>query len=123
MNCRVLVVEDDRYGWQVVQHMLTFHQIEADIAMSGEEALQLLANHDYALAILDLALPGIDGWSVLKAVQNDPRTTQLRCVAVTAFHDAKVAKEALEAGFIACFPKPLRTTFGKEIETLCNEQA
>jgi CheY-like chemotaxis protein len=118
-NCHVLVVEDDHYGSQVVRHMLKFHEIAADFVGTGEEALQHLAQHEYSLAILDLALPGIDGWMVLKEVQRNPKTAQMPCVAITAFHDAKVAREALEAGFIAYFPKPLHTSFGKDIESLC----
>src|SRR5688572_15793740 len=107
-NCHVLVVEDDHYGAQVVKHMLNYQEIAGDYVASGEEALQRLESEgdSYSLAILDLALPGIDGWMVLKEVQRNPKTAHLPCVAITAFHDAKVAREALEAGFIAYFPKP-----------------
>jgi CheY-like chemotaxis protein len=117
---KVLVVEDDRYGSEVVTRMLEFRQMAVDVAESGEQALHLLESNQYTMAILDLALPGMDGWAVLEAIQQSP-IVGMPCVAITAFHDANVARAALEAGFVAYFPKPLRTNFGQEIEAICDE--
>jgi CheY-like chemotaxis protein len=119
-NAPVLLVEDDRYGWEVVVHMLNFHNIAVDVVSTAEEALNRLASHQYALAIFDLALPQMDGWQLLKAVQSDPQTANLPCVAITAFHDATVAREALTAGFVAFFPKPLQTTFPRQVLEVLN---
>jgi CheY-like chemotaxis protein len=119
-NAPVLLVEDDRYGWEVVVHMLNFHDIAVDVVTSAEEALDRLASNHYELAIFDLALPQMDGWQLLRAVQEDPHTEGLPCVAITAFHDAAVAREALTAGFVAFFPKPLQTTFPRQLLQVMN---
>jgi CheY-like chemotaxis protein len=114
-NAPVLLVEDDRYGWEVVVHMLNYHNIAVDVVNTAEEELNRLESHHYELAIFDLALPKMDGWQLLRAVQSDPQTANLPCVAITAFHDATVAREALSAGFVAYFPKPLQTTFPDQL--------
>jgi CheY-like chemotaxis protein len=119
-NAPVLLVEDDRYGSEVVVHMLNYHDIAVDVVSTAEEALNRLASHHYDLAIFDLALPKMDGWQLLRAVQNDPQTAELPCVAITAFHDAIVAREAITAGFVAYFPKPLQMTFPSQLIEVLN---
>lgn len=113
----VLVVEDDPDGQEVVTRMLRHHGIPAVMADSGETAITLLNDVQYTAAVIDLALPGIDGWTVLKAIRQNPNTANLPCVAVTAFHSADVAVKAIQSGFNAYFPKPLdATSFVRELQ-------
>jgi CheY-like chemotaxis protein len=113
----VLVVEDDPDGQEVVSRMLRHHGVPAVMADSGETAISLLNDVQYTAAVIDLALPGIDGWQVLKAIRENPGTEHLPCVAVTAFHSADVAVKAIAAGFDAYFPKPLdATSFVRELQ-------
>jgi len=115
----MLVVEDDVDGQEVVSRILRHHNITFDLAANGEEALNLLARNDYSMAILDLALPTIDGWRLLQKIRETPRTAQLLCVAVTAFHSSEIAVSAIQAGFVAYFPKPIDTTsFVRELERI-----
>jgi CheY-like chemotaxis protein len=116
----MLVVEDDRYGSELVASMLRFHHIGADFAQTAEEALAFLEGNQYSMVIIDLNLPGTDGWSLLQAIQDNSGTASLPCVAITAYHDAKVAREALHAGFAGYFPKPLSTTFVQELGQILN---
>ncbi len=110
-NWHVLIVEDDPPSGDLLAYMLRYYEIEADTVTTAEKALDQLAAKDYNAAIIDLALPGMDGWALLKAIRENPRLADLQCVAVTAYHDAKVAYEAVQAGFLACFPKPLYPSF------------
>jgi CheY-like chemotaxis protein len=104
---RILVIEDDRDGQEVVSRMLNHHRIPNDAVYSAEEGLELLAKHTYTGVITDLALPGMDGWALLATMQITPYISELPCVAITAYHSAEVAVKAIEAGFAAYFPKPL----------------
>jgi len=116
-NGRILVVEDDVDGQEVVEHILRHHNLPADIVSDGEEAIERLATNQYSAAILDLSLPKIDGWTLLATIHDDAKTANLPCIAVTAFHSAEVAIKAIEAGFVAYFPKPLDpTSFVRELE-------
>jgi CheY-like chemotaxis protein len=115
---RVLVVEDDRYGSEVVIRMLQHREIDADYAATAEQGLTLLEKNTYSLIITDLALPKMDGWGLLKAIRQSPAFDTIPVVAITAFHDVKIAREAIEAGFRAYFSKPLYVTFVDEIERI-----
>ncbi len=115
---RVLIIEDDPDGQEVVSRILRYHRIEHDVAGDGETALQMLEQIAYTALVVDLALPGVDGWQVLAFVKASA-WTDMPCIAVTAFHSAEVAIEAIRAGFAAYFPKPLdATSFVRELENV-----
>lgn len=114
---RVLVVEDDPDGQQVVSRVLRHHNITVDVAPNAVEALKLLGENTYSLAILDLNLPMITGWELLDNIRNTPTTESLPCIAVTAFHSPELGMKAIEAGFTGYLPKPLEvTSLMKDIE-------
>jgi len=122
MEWRLLVVEDDRDGQEVVARMLHYHHIPVDAVYSAEEGLELLAQKRYTGVITDLALPGMDGWSLLATMQITPHVSRLPCVAITAYHSAEVAVKAIEAGFVAYFSKPLEpATFVQELQRVLGE--
>jgi CheY-like chemotaxis protein len=117
MSLPILVVEDDPDGRELVSRMLQYHHIGVEMVNDAEEALEKLASNDYSAVIIDLALPGMDGWTLLKHIQQNQRTGQLPCVAVTAYHSVETAVKAIEMGFAAYFPKPLEaTSFVRELE-------
>lgn len=69
--------------------------------------------------IIDLALPGKDGWELLTEIIKNPATTYLPCIAVTAHHTSKLREETIRAGFVAYFPKPIdATVLGRELDSL-----
>lgn len=105
---RMLVVEDDPFSQDVASTILQYHGISVDVAQTGEEALQYLSAQPYHAVVVDLSLPQMDGWSVLRWVQSSPYHQNLPCFAVTAYYGSNVAQEAIEAGFRAFFPKPLQ---------------
>jgi CheY-like chemotaxis protein len=118
---RILIVEDDPDGQAVVAHVLEYLRYEIDVAGDVDEALAFLAEHaqDYRAAIIDLALPGRDGWELLTEIKAEPATEQLPCIAVTAFHSSKTREDALLAGFTAYFSKPIEaTSFARQLEAI-----
>lgn len=118
---RILVVEDDPDGQEMVTTMLRHMKFVVDTADDGEEASNILfgPGAGYNAIVIDLALPGKDGWELLSEILDNPRTSSVPCIAVTAFHNSKLREEALRAGFTAYFPKPVDgTQLGREIERL-----
>lgn len=111
----ILIVEDDPYSRQVVAHMCAYHGILLDVARTAEEALTMLQAQRYGLVIIDLALPGMDGWSLLQAIRRQ-QMEKMPCVAITAYHDSRVARDAAEAGFDAYIPKPLSVNFVDQLQ-------
>jgi CheY-like chemotaxis protein len=113
---RVLIVEDDKDSRDVAIYMFKYHQIAVDGAATGEEALELMHATYYGLFVIDLALPGMDGWHLLNRIKAMDNLASIPCIAVTSYHDVKVAREALQAGFFAYYRKPLETSFVTELK-------
>jgi CheY-like chemotaxis protein len=103
----ILVVEDEFDSVQVVSKILTFHGATVQVARNGLECLQMLAEFQPTLILTDLAMPEMDGWRTLAAIRADPTTRHIPVVALTAYHSADVAAEAMDAGFDAYFAKPV----------------
>jgi CheY-like chemotaxis protein len=112
----VLVVEDEADSMVMVRELLEYHGINSVGATTAEEALHIVQQTTPTLIIIDLALPGMDGWSLLNALRQKPALMDVPCIATTAYHSAEVAFEAVEAGFDAYFAKPLdATSFVREL--------
>jgi len=121
----ILLVEDDPDGQAVVRHILEYHHWPVFVAPNGEIASeQLFQQHNhFSAAIIDLALPGMDGWQLLNAIRQNPATADLLCVAITAFHSSKTRAEAIKAGFDAYIPKPVDSTgFIRTVDSLLSER-
>lgn len=104
----ILAVEDEPDGQEVLALLLTLADMQVDRAGTAEEALKKLhQSNDYDAVVIDLALPGMDGFQLLGAIRTDDDLAHLPCVAITAYHDSGVRQEALAMGFDAYFPKPL----------------
>ncbi len=103
----ILVVEDEPDGREIISALLNHFGVNADLAPDGEQALDLLADHHYDAAVIDLMLPGIDGLELIQVIRSTPHIAALPCIAVTAYHTSKIKKDAKDAGYNAFYPKPL----------------
>ena len=118
-DLRILVVEDDPDGQEMVTTVLEHLDYAVDTADDGEQALSILfdSGEHYDAIIIDLALPGINGWELVSEIRNNPQTESMPCIAVTAFHNNNLPREALTSGFTAYLPKPIdRNRLAEEIE-------
>ncbi|NDJ54173.1 MAG: response regulator [Chloroflexi bacterium] len=114
-----LVVEDIADNAELVEIILEHNNISYTTTETAEEALVILESEMPSVILIDLALPGMSGWDLLKHLRSNPRTADLPMVAVTAYHSRSVAEEAITAGFDACFPKPIDPdTFVQELQRL-----
>lgn len=118
----VLVVEDEPDGQMVVAGMLSYFNVNIDAVATAELALEALKQKQYAAAVIDLALPGMDGLSLIKAIRRTASTANLPCIAITAYHTSAVKQEAIDAGFDVYFSKPLDdTVFIRELSRVIEE--
>lgn len=118
---RILVVEDDPDGQEVVAHILQYLEVQIDRANDAEQASVFLSRPEnkYNAIIIDLALPGKDGWELLSEIKADPARKDIPCIAVTAHHTARLRNEAIVAGFKAYFSKPLDATgFARQLDAM-----
>ncbi len=116
---KILVVEDEYDGQQVVSKMLEYMGVQSEVASTAEEALHKMGMQTFTAAVIDLALPGMDGLALLSRIRSTPATAAMPCVIITAYHTSAVKQQALAAGANAYFPKPLDDTmFMREFERL-----
>jgi two-component system cell cycle response regulator DivK len=115
----ILVVEDEPDGQELVTRMLAQTSLEIGVADDAEQAWPMLMSNNYVAVVIDLALPGNDGFQLLRAMRNEPALAQVPCVAITAFHTPELKRQALQEGFDAYFQKPLdRNRFVEALETV-----
>lgn len=107
MNKSVLVVEDDPDGQELISRMLFRVKIPVELTSTAEDALQLLSADEHAIAVIDLALPGMDGFELLKQIRSDEAAQSLHCIAITAFHTPALRQRVIEEGFDSYFAKPI----------------
>lgn len=104
---RILVVDDNATSRELLRHV--FKPAFGDVleASRGEEALEKIARERPDLVLLDLEMPGLDGYAVLRRVRQDTRLAALRVVAVTARAMQGDREKALAAGFDGYITKPI----------------
>ena len=103
---RVLVVDDQPANVRLLEATLTPRGYDVRGAESGEEALAALAEGGTDLVLLDIVMPGIDGYEVCRRIRADPTMAFLPVVMVTASGDEQKIK-ALEAGADDFLTKPI----------------
>jgi DNA-binding response OmpR family regulator len=81
---RILAVDDDPAAVAALRQILTQKGYEVTIAHSGEEALAVLDDHRFDLAILDVAMPGMSGYDLCRQIRKDARTAELPVIFLTA---------------------------------------
>lgn len=113
-----LIVEDDPYSGQIITSMMKHFHVPADHANNAREALSLLKEKHYSVAIIDLHMPEIDGWGLLGEIKANEQTAAMPCIAITVYHDKRVEREAIHAGFKACFAKPLKQSFVQDVQEM-----
>ena len=115
----VLVVDDDPDTRDVCDMLLERAGYQRLMAGSGEEAVSILEQTTPALIVLDLNMPGMDGWSVAALVRKHERTARIPILVVTGLTQ-NVENAARRAGATAFCLKPIDAKrFVKEVKRLC----
>lgn len=108
-NARILIADDYEDNRELLRLMLETSGYHIEEARDGAECVQMAQAHQYDLALIDLSMPILDGWSVLQEIKSTDGTRDLPCVAVTAFAADEDRHRALAAGFDAYLTKPYRS--------------
>lgn len=105
---QILVVDDQPAIRSILEMALTEAGAEVSCAADGQAALALLQAAPADLILLDLAMPGMNGWQVLEALSGSPRTANIPVVLETSAEDFASFQRARRHGVAAFVSKPFR---------------
>jgi DNA-binding response OmpR family regulator len=104
---KVLYVEDDRDSQDLVRKRLQVEEIEVYVANSGVLAIQMLKQADFDALILDIMMPGIDGFQVGRSARKEARNKDVPIILLTAHPRALREGEAKWLKPVASLTKPI----------------
>lgn len=106
-HVQVLVVEDNEINQQLMRHLLSYWELPYDIAGNGKEALEKLQAQQYDLILMDIQMPGMDGYTATAQIRH---TLQLNTpiIAMTAHALAGEREKCLSAGMNEYISKPIQ---------------
>lgn len=107
MTGRILVVEDNVLNLKLVRDVLTAWGYDVVAALTGESGVALAPECAPDLVLMDIQLPGIDGYEALRRLRALPAARQVPIVAVTAFAMRDDRDRVSRAGFDGYLTKPL----------------
>jgi CheY-like chemotaxis protein len=108
-TARILIVDDERHNRQLLELMLTPEGFAIQTAASGDEALALVAAQPPDLIVLDIMMPGMDGYQAIQAIRAMDEFASLPIVAVTGKVVGGERDRCLAAGANDYVPKPVDT--------------
>ena len=104
----VLVVDDERINLKLVEGILRGQDLNLVTAMSGSEALKLLDSHDFAVALLDVMMPGMDGFELAEHLRSSEATRNIPIIFITAISkEQKHVFRGYELGAVDYLFKPV----------------
>lgn len=106
MSDWILVVDDDTANLRMASHILGAEQMRVSCLKSGEDALAFLQDNRPDLILLDVHMPGMDGFEAMAAIQSGKETADIPVIFLTADDDSNTETRGLEAGAKDFIKKP-----------------
>ncbi|MFN3912049.1 PleD family two-component system response regulator [Hyphomonas sp.] len=107
MSARILIVDDIEANRRLLQAKLEAQYHSILLANNGPQALEMAAEHDPEIILLDVMMPGMDGFEVCRRLKANPATNHIPVVMVTALSDAEDRVRGLDAGAEDFLTKPV----------------
>jgi two-component system cell cycle response regulator DivK len=106
MSKRILVIEDHEDNRRILRDLLTSAGYEMVEAITGEEGVIFAQSHRPDLILMDIQLPGMDGYEATRRIKANPALRQIPVIAVTSYALSGDEVKAMEAGCDAYVTKP-----------------
>ncbi len=108
MRKHVLFVDDDVHIGRLIQDLLERQGFQVTVAKTGKACLEMARVHPPNLVVLDIMMPGMDGFEVCRELRRDAGLRLVPVVMLTAMEDAKLNERAFAAGAEVCMTKPFQ---------------
>jgi DNA-binding response OmpR family regulator len=103
----VLIIEDEADILNFISRVLELEGYQVLKAGDGQTGMKIIRENPIALVLLDLRLPGPDGWSVLREIKRNPEFSKIPVVVLTAIAESTQRKKTLRMGAAKYLIKPL----------------
>lgn len=114
----ILVVDDNQNNRDLLSTLLTKQNYTVSTAINGKEALEMIEKKEYDLILLDLLMPEIDGYQVLKNIKENPKKKHIPVIMISALDEVENIIRCIEIGAEDYLPKPFNKTLLKaRVET------
>jgi two-component system, cell cycle response regulator DivK len=107
---KILLIEDNEMNRDMLSRRLTRRGYDVAVALDGEQGLALARSEPPALILMDMSLPGIDGWEATRQLKAMPETRGIPVIALTAHAMAGDREKAIAAGCDDFDTKPVDLT-------------
>lgn len=120
----ILIVEDNIVNQKLLLIVLRPHGYRLITVHDGEEAVASALRERPALILMDLQLPKMSGYTAAQMIKNDPATSSIVIIALTAHAMEEEKKSALDIGFDGYITKPINTrTFPDQIRAFLKDRS
>ncbi len=102
-----LLVEDDRLVREMIAERLRLEGLEVSLAENGRRGLALACQLQPAVILMDMGMPGMDGWQATRLLKEDARTRHIPIIALTAYTAFRDMKRSYQAGCDEFVSKPI----------------
>jgi two-component system, cell cycle response regulator DivK len=106
MSKRILIIEDHETNRRILRDLLTSAGYELSEAVTGEEGVTLAEAYRPDLILMDIQLPGLDGYEATRRIKANPALLHIPIIAVTSYALSGDEEKALGAGCEAYVSKP-----------------
>jgi CheY-like chemotaxis protein len=121
-QAQVLIVEDNMTNMMIFRDILVAAGHQVLEATNADETFELVRLHIPDLILLDIQLPGLDGFEVVRRLKKDPATRGIPVVALTAHAMPTHQERAMEAGCTGYITKPIRSRdFRETVNSLLSQ--
>lgn len=103
----VLLVEDDPHTCNIFKMVMDHHALNLTIVGDAEMAFQHLQTHTPDVIVLDIFLPGTDGYQIFNRIRQQSLAPNAAIIATTAYYTEETQSDVLARGFQGYLPKPL----------------
>jgi two-component system, cell cycle response regulator DivK len=103
----ILVIDDNILNLKLVDFLLSAQGYEVHKALNASEALSVLETVNPSLILMDLQLPGVDGFELTRKLKKNPKFSHIPIIAITAYAMKGDEEKALAAGCDGYITKPI----------------
>lgn len=115
----VLIAEDSAVNRELLRELLELHGYTVVEACDGQETIRIMEESPPELLLLDIGMPVMDGFAVIRRIRENPQLAQLPVVAVTAYAMRGDEERILNSGFDGYLSKPVdASSLAKELDRL-----